>query len=75
MTVNIAEIYHVNATEFAVQCGYQSNSDASRPLGISARQARDLKNNDADEAVYFRDENSLLLKVVTLPAMPRSAMA
>ncbi|EEI64195.1 hypothetical protein I6J21_10895 [Corynebacterium glucuronolyticum] len=68
VAVNLAEIYHLNATEIAVQCGYQSNSDASRALGISARQARDLKNNDADEVVYFRDARSSLLKVVTLPS-------
>ncbi|MHA6554946.1 hypothetical protein ACX3U9_03190 [Corynebacterium pyruviciproducens] len=48
VTVNLAEIYYVNATEFAVQCGYQSISDASRALGISP-----LNNEDADEAVHF----------------------
>jgi len=48
VTVNIAEIYHVNATEFAAQCGYQSNSAIASVLGISP-----LNNEDADEAVHF----------------------
>jgi len=62
VAVNLAEVYGVDASSFAVQCAYQSDEEAVEALGVSS--AEDLSLLDAKEVVYFRSADAS----VTLPA-------
>lgn len=71
----MAKTYQVDATEFALQCGYQSDQEAADALGIPKEKAQDLTWTDSREVLYFRSNDSSLLKTITLPENVRLCLS
>lgn len=65
--VDMASTYRVDATDFALQCGYQSDQEAADALEIPKEKAQDLTWIDSREVLYFRGNDSSSVKVITLP--------
>jgi len=73
--LDMAKTYRVDATEFALQCGYQSDQEAADALGIPKEKAQDLTWTDSREVLYFRGNDSSLLKTITLPENVRLCLS